>query len=221
MQELFSRSGAEIACSAVKIASCTAVLLLCQPGIARAQSIIKQPGNHPNYSVEIEPHLALQWADRYGDDDGLGPGARFNIPFTRNGPIPTINNTMGISFGLDITFGDGGPGWCYARYDRNSWLRGEDCDVTEFWLPVAMQWNFFLTKVISVFGEPGLSIVHRRWDYQFYCNGAAGGLCDYDYDDTDVEFVFWAGGRFMFSDNVGVTVRLGFPMITAGVNILL
>jgi hypothetical protein len=203
------------------IALCALLLLALGTGTAQAQSIIKQPGNHPDYSVEIEPHFAFQWANRFGSDDGLGPGARFNIPFMHNGPIKTINNNMGITFGLDVTFGDGGPGWCYARYNRDLWLRGEDCDVTEFWLPVAMQWNFWLTKVISVFGEPGLAIVHRRWNYNFYCNGVAGGICDYDYDDTDVEFVFWGGGRFMFSDTVGATVRLGFPMITAGINILL
>jgi hypothetical protein len=139
-----------------------------------------------------------------------------------NGPISKINNNMGISFGLDVTFGDGGPGWCWTRYNNPGFLtRGEDCDVTEFWLPVAMQWNFYLTKVISVFGEPGLAIVHRRWDYNYYCQGGGGPLCEFDYHDTDLEFVLWGGGRFMFSDSVGATVRLGFPMITAGINILL
>jgi hypothetical protein len=190
------------------------------PGTARAQSIIKQPGNHPHYSVEIEPHIALQWTNRFGDNEGIGPGARFNIPFMHNGPIKTINNNMGITFGLDVTFGDG-DNWCWRANNDDFLRRGEDCDVTELWFPVAMQWNFWLTKVISVFGEPGLAVVHRRWDYSYYCNGNAAAPCDYDLDDTDVEFVFWGGGRFMFSDNIGATVRLGFPMITAGINILL
>src|SRR5690349_6955047 len=127
-------------------------LVLCFLGFSRsahAQSIIRQPGNHPDYAFEIEPHLAFQWANRFGPDDGFGPGVRFNIPFMHNGPIKTINNNMGITFGLDITFGGGNYG-CGYPYDR----RYGDCDVTEFWLPVAMQWNFFLTKVISVFDEP-------------------------------------------------------------------
>lgn len=208
--------------AALKIAPRGALLLaLCCPAPAFAQSIIKQPGNHPNYSVELEPHLAFQWSNRYGTDDGLGLGMRANIPFLGNGPIKTINNNMAISFGLDITFGDGGPGWCFGGYDRDLWIRGADCNVTEFWLPVTVQWNFFLTKVISVFGEPGFAIAHRRWDYEFYCNGGGGPLCDYDRSDTDLEFVMWGGGRFMFSDNVGATVRIGFPMVTAGINILL
>jgi hypothetical protein len=204
-----------------KIAPCAAGLaLLGFSGVASAQSIIKQPGNHPDYSFEIEPHLAFEWA-RDGYDEGIGPGARVNIPFMHNGPIKTINNNMGISFGLDITFGDGGPGWCYSRYDRDQWLAGRDCDLTEFWLPVAMQWNFFLTKVISVFGEPGFAIVHQRWDYDYRCASNPDGICPYDDDDTDVRFIFGGGGRFMFSDSVGATVRIGFPMITAGINILL
>jgi hypothetical protein len=185
---------------------------------AHAQSIIRQPGNHPDYSFELEPHLALQWSDRVGPDSGFGPGVRFNIPFLHNGPIKTINNNMGITFGLDITFGGGNRGCGYGyEYDR----RWGDCSATEFWLPVAMQWNFFLTKVISVFGEPGFAIAHRRWSYNYYCNGANQPICgDYPRNVTEVRPVLFAGGRFMFSDKVGATVRLGFPMISAGINIL-
>jgi hypothetical protein len=204
--------------AALKLGLCAALCLMMSPRTASAQSIIKQPGNHPNYTVEIEPHLALQWAHHWGDDEGIGPGARFNIPFVHNGPIKTINNSMGITFGLDITFSDG-DNWCWYRYGRDSVRRGRDCDVMEMWFPVAMQWNFWLTKVISVFGEPGFAMVYRRWDDDLYC---AGGPDFCDDDDFDFfEPVFWGGGRFMFSDNIGATVRLGYPMITAGINILL
>jgi hypothetical protein len=192
------------------------VLLFAAPREAHAQSIVKQPGNHPHYGVELEPHLALQWTNRWGGDDGIGPGMRVNIPFMHNGPISTINNNMGITFGLDITFGDG-EGACWAGPEP----RGDRCNVTEFWLPVAMQWNFWLTDVISVFGEPGFAIAHRRWDFDYYCNGPGNPICDDDASDTDLEFVFWGGGRFMFSDRIGATVRIGYPMITAGINFLL
>src|SRR5260221_9162723 len=106
-----------ITTAAFKVAPCvTALVLLALPATARAQSIIKQPGNHPDYSFEIEPHLALQWADRIYGNDGFGPGVRFNIPFMHNGPIKTINNNIGITFGLDVTFGGGGYN-CYP-FDR-------------------------------------------------------------------------------------------------------
>jgi len=188
---------------------------------AQAQSIIKQPGNHADYSVEIEPHLAFQWADRLGSNDGFGPGARFNIPFMHNGPISSINNSMGITFGLDLTFGNDYNGWCYNRYDPNLRINGEGCSVTELWLPVAMQWNFYLTKVISVFGEPGFAIAHRRWSYAWLCNGGGAAPCEQRYTSNDLELVMAAGGRFMFTDKIGATVRLGYPMITAGINFLL
>jgi len=84
-----------------------------------------------------------------------------------------------------------------------------------------MQWNFYLTKVISVFGEPGFAIAHRRWNYNWYCNGANGPYCDQHYTTNDLEPIFAAGGRFMFSDRIGATVRIGVPMITAGINFLL
>ena len=209
--------------AALKVALCLAALIwLGSPATAQAQSIIKQPGNHPDYSVEIEPHLAFQWAGRLGANEGFGPGARVNIPFMHNGPISTINNNMGISFGLDVTFGDGGLGYCYGPYYDRRLYNGYDCSVTEFWLPVAMQWNFWLTKVISVFGEPGFAIAHRRWNYDVYCNGNLGDpACDRHFSATDIDFIFAGGGRFMFSDHVGATVRIGYPMITAGINFLL
>ena len=80
---------------------------------------------------------------------------------------------------------------------------------------MAVQWNFFLTKVISVFGEGGFAIAHRSW------NTCDGTLCDRHYTRNDAELVLSGGGRFMFSNRVGATVRVGFPMITAGINFLL
>ena len=73
-----------------------ALLMLCATS-AKAESIIKQPGNHPVYSVDLEPHLVLGLDDTpYFAGGGYGLGARVTIPFLRNGPISTINNDMGI-----------------------------------------------------------------------------------------------------------------------------
>lgn len=196
-------------------------LVLFAPALAHGQSIIKRPGDHPRYSVELEPHFVFQWSNRYNGGDGFGPGLRVNIPFLANGPIPRINNNMAIGFGLDITFGNNDCGWWWNRYDRNLWLANANCSVTEFWLPVTLQWNFFLTKVISVFGEPGFAIAHRRYEWDWWCNGNNGPICNYDGTATNLEFVFWGGARFMFSDTVGATVRLGVPYLSAGINFLL
>ena len=78
---------------------------------AHAESIIKSPGDHPKYHVELEPHVLLGWARLY-QDNGLGIGGRFTIPIVDNGFVKTINNSVGISFGLDwLRYGG-----CYYRF---------------------------------------------------------------------------------------------------------
>jgi hypothetical protein len=53
-----------------------------------------------------------------------------------NGPIDSINNNIGISFGVDTYF----PGGAFVMH-----------------LPAAFQWNFYFTDIISVIGEAGLA----------------------------------------------------------------
>ncbi|MCK6533342.1 MAG: hypothetical protein L6Q84_10265 [Polyangiaceae bacterium] len=190
------------------------LLALLAPALASAQ--IKRPGAHPKYTVEIEPHLVLDWGnhDGPGNDEGLGVGLRATIPFLDNGPIPKINNNMGIGFGLDWAHnGDACDGWRWNKqwYD-------DECTVDVFMAPVVVQWNFFLTPIISVFGEGGLQIERTHWEWE---NCPWGNDCDGS--DTDVEPVLWAGGRFLFGagSNVGGVVRLGWPYVSLGVGILL
>src|SRR5262249_49694311 len=78
---------------------------------APASAQIKEPGAHNDYVVELEPHFILDWYDYgygpggpynfYGEGEAYGVGMRATIPFLKNGPIPKINNNMGIGFGLD------------------------------------------------------------------------------------------------------------------------
>ena len=167
------------------------------------------------YSAEVEPHLLLQWSQTWWNDEGFGPGVRINIPFLDNGPIQKINNNMAIGFGFDWSIFDDQGAWCYSR-NAPSAAYGYDCDASAFWFPVVLQWNFFLTDIISVFGEPGFAIAHYRWDSD-YCSGPewyCGG------SDTDFRFVFWGGGRFMFGDTVGLVARIGTPYISVGATFL-
>ena len=195
-----------------------ALLVLLCPFPAEAQ--IKQPGAHPDYGVEIEPHVGVHWEQEPAwTDEGFGVGLRATIPFLDNGPISKINNNMGIGFGLDWAHFDD-P--CWHHFFRFSDRRfGEDCSADQFWFPVVLQWNFFLTPVISVFGEPGFGIVHTRWSYDFFCNNNDGPICEFDDSDTNLRFVFWGGGRFMLGDTVGAVVRIGSPSLTVGVTFLL
>jgi len=75
------------------VAASVVACCLTLAGEAGAESIIKNPGDHPKYSVELEPHVLLGWADLYRDN-GLGVGMRLTIPIVDNGFIKSINNNV-------------------------------------------------------------------------------------------------------------------------------
>jgi hypothetical protein len=141
------------------------------------QLVIKFPGQHPRYVFEAEPHGLLAPFN----DFIPGVGFRGTVEIVDNGFIPKINNTVGITFGVDYAY------------------KG-------VWFPVAMQWNFWLSRKWSVFGEPGVSI--RAGDLGPHDGGVGW-------------FAFWAGGRYHFTDHVTLTMRLGHPTISVGVSFLL
>ena len=179
---------------------------------ADAQSIIKNPGDHPDYKVEIEPHLDFGWANRGYASGAFGAGARFSIPIVQNGFISTINNSVAISFGLDYLRYNG----CYYRGFNNNF----DCSAGFINIPVAMQWNFWLTPRWSVFGEPGLYIYHGFFEDICGNDPRFKGAC-YAPSTTGVDFLFAAGGRFHFNDSVALTLRVGYPTLSFGVSFLL
>ncbi|HEY3234473.1 MAG TPA: hypothetical protein VGJ84_07140 [Polyangiaceae bacterium] len=112
-----------------------AVALLAWCGKASAdRSVIKLPGDHPDYVFEAEPHALI--APFKGVKFGVG--FRGTIEIVDNGFISSINNTVGIGFGLD-------------------WFPSDRVRV-----PVVMQWNFWLSENWSVFGEPGGALVFGR-----------------------------------------------------------
>jgi hypothetical protein len=78
-----------------------------------------------------------------------------------------------------------------------------------------VQWNFFVTDVISLFPELGLGFRNAVW---------ASDACDaIDCDDSDLEvhLVLWLGARFLVSNNIALTIRLGTPSLLFGVSFLL
>jgi hypothetical protein len=172
-----------------------ALLTLSESALAD-RSIIKNPGQHSDYSFEAEPHLLLGlWGvPGPGGGTGFGLGFRGSIPIVKNGFVKTINNNVAISFGLDWMHYDV-SNWC-GRYWKQPVACGWDDNFNLFWLPVAMQWNFFLSENWSVFGEPGLAL---RINDNHYRN------------NVDLDFLFYAGGRFHFNDKISLTMRLGWP----------
>src|SRR5687768_4462631 len=148
------------------------------PNAATAdQLVIKRPGLHPNYTVELEPHLLLF---PFHDGD-VGAGVRASFEIVDNGFITSINNTVGVGTGLD---------W----------------GVDNAWVPIVLQWNFWLSRNWSVFGEPGVAVRLRD-------NGR--GKTSFD------PIVVYGGGRFHFSENITLTLRLGRPTMSVGVSFLL
>jgi hypothetical protein len=135
-------------------------------------STIKMPGAHADYVFEAEPHAVVAPFDEFQP----GIGFRGTIEILDNGFVSSINNTVGIGFGAD---------WATKH----------------FRLPIVMQWNFWLSRNWSVFGEPG-------------------GVIDLG-DKTRVHPAFFAGGRFHFTDRITLTMRVGHPLASVGVSFLL
>ena len=209
----------------IALVSSAAILGLAVP--AHAQSTIKNPGDRVRYFFEAEPHALLGALDPpgVGNDAGLGLGFRGTLNILPSGFIAPINDAVGIGFGIDWVHYDnetGGRGHCERFVPGPAGTQvcvdvsGSGPTSNYFFLPVVLQWNFFLTPIISVFGEPGFGIVHDTWDAD-PCPLAGG--CDAS--DTDPILYFEGGARFLFGDTVGLTVRIGYPMLTVGVSILL
>lgn len=191
------------------VAPLLALALVSVASSARAQSIIKNPGDHVN-SVELEPHLLLRLFNTPHNDIGFGLGARATVPIVNNGFISTINNSVGISFGIDWMRYDACGNYYNAYY--------YDCGkVNHFSFPVVMQWNFFLTESWSVFGEPGLALNYYNQSCTYDTPFGRRDLCP---SHSFVDPVFFAGARWHFSHYTALTMRIGWPYASVGVSFL-
>ena len=183
---------------------------------ATGQSIIRYPGDHPRYQVELEPHLLLGPFDPPGTGagTGFGAGGRASIEILKQGFLDRINDSVAIGFGLDFVHYGGGAvqrGTCVSTVQGPpgggtsvcTAIRQDGSPTDYMIVPVVMQWNFFLTPKWSVFGEPGLAFY---WD---------------DYSWLRASPVLYLGGRYHFSDKVTLTLRLGYPTFSLGVSFML
>jgi hypothetical protein len=199
---------------ALSLATFLAVGTLCAQ--SRADSTIRTPGDHPDYVVDIEPKGNFGFFGFWGNSLGFGAGVRFSIPFMKNGFIPKINNNVAISFGADWLHYTGGCGYYYNAYGT--------CGGADYlFFPVALQWNFYVAKQWSVFGEPGLAIYHSFYDD--YCGPP--GTPDYNRceasqpNHTYIWPVFEVGGRWHATEKIALTLRLGWPTVDFGVSFYL
>jgi len=181
---------------------------------APAHAQIKQPGAHPKYTVELEPHFLVQWSYTSWNTDGIGVGGRVSIPVIDNGPVTTINNSLAVGFGFDwahfddncgVYFGYRGPG-------------GYSCTGNHFWFPAVAQWNFFFTPVVGAFAELGFAIQHAS-DEVVCAPGTP--VCSLSETYTRVRPVFLVGPRFILTNAFAITLRIGIPYLTIGGSFLL
>jgi hypothetical protein len=157
------------------------LVLLCagwlytEPAFAE-ENIVRDEGRHPQHALELEPHALI--APFY--DAGL-PGVGFRATFTLadNGFIDGLNDSVGLGFGGD-------------------WTR----DTT--WVPVVMQWNFWLSEHWSVFAEPGVALRLRD-----------------EFRDRGPDLTLYGGGRFRFGQAVALTLRIGHPAASIGFSFFL
>jgi hypothetical protein len=180
---------------------------------ARAQ--IKEPGAHPKYAVELEPHFLMQWTNAPWNTDGIGVGVRASIPVIDNGPVTTINNSLAVGFGFDWAHFDDN---CGVFYGYRGPEPGYSCTGNHYWFPVVAQWNFFFTPVVGAFAELGFAIQHANDQVECAPGVTVCALSD---TYTRLRPVFLVGPRFILAKSFAITVRVGIPYLTIGGSFLL
>lgn len=176
----------------------TSVVALSVARNANAQSIIKRPGLHPD-TWELEPHLNFRGLLLPENNAGFGLGVRATIPIVRNGFVSSINNSVGIGFGLD-------------------WLAYRGAGLNQFVLPVAMQWNFFLTKAWSVFAEPGVALNLYTESCDDYYRLDRGRYVGRGCRRNLLEPHLGIGARWHFKPDMALTLRLANTYLSAGIS---
>jgi hypothetical protein len=186
--------------------------LAAAPG-ASAQLTIRHPGDRDQTHVELEPNfqLGVITPPGVGTGVGIGTGIRASFEVLRNGFVPTIDNSIAIGGGIDYVHypGDGfvSPGTCtrFAAGPAGTRVCVQVSQVggpsNYLYFPVVMQWNFWITRQWSVFGEPGLALY---W---------------FDARTVGVIPTVYLGGRFRINNRISITTRLGYPTFSAGLSI--
>jgi hypothetical protein len=135
----------------------------------------RDPDRHPHYFFEAEPHALVGLFE----PQAFGAGFRGTFVLSDAGFIRNVNDTVGLGVGFDWTH-----------------------DTT--WVPVVLQWNFWVSEHWSVFGEPGVAF---RWRDH--------------YDELRPDLTLYGGARWLFAPRASLTMRIGYPAFAVGVSFLL
>jgi len=173
---------------------------------AAADTLVRRWSYQPRSRVELEPHLVLGAVSPPGPGagSGAGVGVRASFLLSPDGFLAGVDDSVALGIGLDVVhyYGTGGRfGDCLRTTPGpagTTICTEVSTDPTNYaFVPVVMQWSFWLSPGFSLFGEPGLNIF-----------AASGG--------TGVAPALYVGGRFRVSDAVTLTLRLGWPTFAIG-----
>jgi hypothetical protein len=199
MKHLYFRSTCRCATGGLAIAAAlTAKTARAQD---EAPKLVSQRDEPSAYPIEIEPHAVFGAENVYGAT-GFGGGLRVSIPVVFS-LLRRVPDNLAISFGGDILHYDN----CYY---------GDYCGANYLMLPVAAQWNVFLARRVSVFGEAGVFVYKGFFNE---CGPADGPGCAAP-SDFGLLPTLAVGARFHLGDNVSLIARIGYPTVTFGVSFL-
>jgi hypothetical protein len=169
---------------------------------ARAEGSPLRRDNPATYPLELEPHFAFGAENVYGAS-GIGAGLRVGVPLIAGWLGSSVPDNLAISFGADILHYDN----CYYA---------NDCGANYLLVPVALQWNVFVARPVSLFLEGG-AFLYKGWFDG--CGPGDGPGCSPPSNFGLLPTVA-LGGRIHIARNVALTMRLGYPTSTLGVSFL-
>ena len=153
------------------------------------------------YPVELEAHFAFGPDNVYGNS-GIGAGARASIPLVAGVFSPRVSDNFALSFGADVLHYDN----CY--YNNR-------CNANYLMVPAAAQWNLFLGRHVSLFGEAG-AFFYRG----FFDECRSGDVNCTTPRDLGVLPTLAIGLRGYVTRDVAIIGRLGYPTTTVGVSFM-
>ena len=150
------------------------------------------------------------------------PGLRLSVPIISDGPLKKLNNSLALGVGVNWaifkescgTYFWDGPAPEPDEPQYPTYAKG--CTAHQITAPVVIQWNFWITEVVSVFAEPGMAFLYERRSGTGWCDGEP---CSKKDSTTKLPFVMWGGARMAMSESLALTIRLGTPYVSAGASL--